>query len=570
MPIRRYGPALIVAAALLLVVAVAPSRGTQVTGAQQFAPFESASPAAAAGSGGAGAGSGGTGTSGTATGGAGVSGGGAAGGPTGVGSSAGTSGAGAGSPGRRSAAGAAGDTSHCVGGKQFALQRFAAAPPCQPAWTGSDNGGATYKGVTAKEITIAYYRVKDNAAVEAALGSTGVRATQQQVSDYLAEEQAFINKRYELWGRKVKLVLFQSQSCQGSPPSDACFRQDARALIAQYHPFAVVFPQNFSGPGFQDELAKLGVVNFGGLGLPGSFNTSRRPYRYDYTMDGDTQAVLAGEFYCKQLANHAASFAGDATLRGTARKAEILVPDSPETVEPAQRLQSLINSCDHGGGAVIKTYAQDTSQAASQTTTLASQAKQNGITTLIYFTDPVLPIYLTPQLTAQSYYPENVTVGSNYLDYDTFGQLYDQRQWANAFGLGDLPQSQPPSQQDASAAWHDGGGQGEPFASADGIQAYFSVLAAGLQQAGPQLDPGTFERGVLTLPPYGGDALHSLVKFGAGDYTAVSDVRVTYWNPSATSPVNGKQGAYAALDGGRRFGVGQLPRAPLTIPGRSS
>jgi hypothetical protein len=570
MPLRRYGPALIVAAALLLVVAVAPSRGVQGGGAQQFAPFEAATPAAAGGvTGTGGAAPGAPGTGSVRAGGSGATGGGTDGGSGGAATTGGSSGSGG--AGTTAPAGAAtGDTGHCVDGKQFALPHFVAAPPCQPRWTGSDNGGATYKGVTSKQITVAYYRVKDNPAVEAALGSTGVRATQQQVSDYLAVEQSFINKRYELWGRKVKLVLFQSQSCQGSPPSDDCFRQDARALIAQYHPFAVVFPQNFSGPGFQDELAKLGVVNFGGLGLPGSFNTSRRPYRYDYTMDGDTQAVLAGEFYCKQLANRPASFAGDATLRTAARKAEILVPDSPETVEPAQRLQSLINSCDHGGGAVIKTYAQDTSQAASQTTTLASQAKQNGITTLIYFTDPVLPIYLTPQLTAQSYYPENVTVGSNYLDYDTFGQLYDQRQWVNAFGLGDLPQSQPPAQQDASAAWHDGGGQGAPFASADGIQAYFSVLAAGLQQAGPQLDPGTFERGVLTLPAYGGDPLHSLVKFGAGDYTGVSDVRVTYWDANATSPVNGKQGAYAPLDGGRRFGVGQFPRTALSIPGRSS
>jgi hypothetical protein len=340
-------------------------------------------------------------------------------------------------------------------------------------------------------------------------------------------------------------------------------------VIATFHPFAVLFPQNGTTPGFQDELSKAGVVNYGGLGLPSSFNTTRRPFRYDYTMDGDTQAVLAGEFYCRQLANQKARYAGTANLQSTARKAEILVPDSPETVRTAQHLQSIINGCDHGGGATIKSYSQDTSQAASQSTTLASQAKQNGITSLIYFTDPIMPIFFTPQLTAQNYYPENITVGSNFVDFDAIAQLYNQRQWANAFGLGNLAESQDPSRQDAHAAYVAGGGKGNLYLTADGAQSYFSVLAAGLQQAGANLNPGTFEHGELTLPWYGGDRLHTLAQFGAGDYTAQSDVRMTYWSASQPSPSNGRNGTYLPLDGGRRHGVGTFARTPLVLPGRA-
>ena len=562
MPYRRYAPALILAAALLLLVAIAPSRGVQQRAGSAFAPFDA----------GAGVGVGATGTD---------SGQGSSGADPGAGSTAGSTAGPATTTapglGSRSAGAAqsaltepqAGDTSHCRDTKQFVLTGFIAAPPCQPRFSGGDNGGATYRGVTKNEITVVYYRVKENPAVSAALSSTGVQPTAAQLQDFLTAEQAFINSRYELWGRKVKIIAYQSPSCQSSPPSDDCFRQDARALIAQLAPFAVIFPQNATAPGFQDELAKAGVVNFGGVGLPSSFNTSRRPYRYDYTMDGDTQAVLAGEFYCKQLANQNAQFAGDAALRSKPRSAQILVPDSEGTVATAQRLQAIINSCDTAGGATIKTYSQDTSQAASQTTTLASQAKQNGITTLLYFTDPVMPIYLTPQLTAQNYFPENVTVGSNFLDYDPLGQLYDQRQWVNAFGLGNLAQSQPPTQQDANAAYVAGGGKDTLYVSADGAQSYFSVLAAGLQQSGARLDPGTFERGVLTLPAWGGDPFHSLVQFGPGDYTGQSDVRVSYWDPSATSPINGEQGAYLPLDGGKRHPVGSFTQQPLSIPGRS-
>lgn len=565
MPYRRYAPAWLLASTLLLLVAIAPSRGAQPGAGSSFAPFDAASGAAAV-PGTAGdpltPGSAGTAAAaapGTTAGAPGSTGGGATGSQTGVSAGSGAA------PGTAPAGAAGGDTSHCRDGKQFALAGFVAAPPCQPTFTGGDNGGATYPGVTKTSISVVYYRVKQNAAVQGALGSTGVQPTPAQLDAFLTAEAAFISKRYELWGRKLEIAVYESPSCQASPPSDDCFRQDARALIAKHKPFAVIFPQNGTTPGFQDELSKAGVVNFGGLGLPGSFNTSRRPFRYDHTMDGDTQATLTGEFYCKRLANAKAAYAGDAALRGQARKALILVPDSEFTVAAAQRLQSVINRCDKVG-ATIKTYAQDTSQAASQSTTLASQAKQSGITTILWFTDPVLPIFLTPQMTSQNFFPENVTVGTNFLDYDPLAQLYDQQQWANAFGLGNLAESQDPKKQDAYAAYRDGGGSGEPYISADGAQGYFSILAAGIQQAGARLDPGTFERGVLTLPAYGGDRFHSRIDFGPGDYTGQSDARVTYWDPDATSPINGERGAYVPLDGGRRYGVGQFPTSALQVP----
>jgi len=145
-------------------------------------------------------------------------------------------------------------------GKQFDLAGFVAAPPCQPTFGGGDNGGATYPGVTKNQVTVVYYRVKDNPAITAALGNTGIVPSTAQLVDYLAAEQSFINSHYELWGRKVKIQQYQSPSCAGSPPSDDCFRQDARAVISMFHPFAVIFPQNGTTPGFQDELSKAGIT----------------------------------------------------------------------------------------------------------------------------------------------------------------------------------------------------------------------------------------------------------------------------------------------------------------------
>jgi hypothetical protein len=285
-------------------------------------------------------------------------------------------------------------------------------------------------------------------------------------------------------------------------------------------------------------------------------------------MDGDTQAELLGEFYCNELANRNAIYAGAAALRSKPRAAEVLVDDDPNRVEGAQHLAAIINGCDHGGGAVIKTFSPDTSQAVVQSTTLASQAKQNGITTMIYFTDPVLPVFLTSQMTQQNYFPENVITGGGYSDFDALAQLYNKQQWAHAFGLGDLPDMAAPSNYDAGAVYRTTKGSLGPFTSADNVQGFFSVLSAGLQQAGPDLTAVNFARAVLTLPSWGGTRYHSLIKYGAGDFTAVSDARMVFWDPSRRSPINGKPGSYVALHGGRRYTLGTFPTSTFHIPGR--
>jgi hypothetical protein len=73
---------------------------------------------------------------------------------------------------------------------------------------------------------------------------------------------------------------------------------------------------------------------------------------------------------------------------------------------------------------------------------------------------------------------------------------------------------------------------------------------------------------VLSLPPSGGTRYHSLIKFGAGDWTGVSDARLVFYSTTRRSPVNGKSGTYVALDNGRRYALGQIPTRTFTIPGR--
>jgi hypothetical protein len=100
---------------------------------------------------------------------------------------------------------------------------------------------------------------------------------------------------------------------------------------------------------------------------------------------------------------------------------------------------------------------------------------------------------------------------------------------------------------------------------------YLSFISSGIMGAGPTLTPEHFEQALLTSDPTGGwdnvhDPTETYVKFGPGDYTAVSDAREVYWDPKAISPIDGKPGAYISLNGGRRYTLGQWPRGEPDLP----
>ena len=189
--------------------------------------------------------------------------------------------------------------------------------------------------------------------------------------------------------------------------------------------------------------------------------------------------------------------------------------------------------------------------------------KDEGVTTLVIISDPINPRFTTGAATSQRWFPEHLLAGSGVIDYDPLGRLYDQAQWRNAFGPGHLADPAPVERTDSFRAAADVGVRDNGAGNL--IFAYMSLIAAQVQMAGPDLKPLNVERGMLSLPPSGGWAatknpLAILIKYGRGDYTAIEDSRHTFWDPNATSKIDGRPGAYVAIEGGRRFEIGQWPK----------
>src|SRR5207249_11167976 len=105
---------------------------------------------------------------------------------------------------------AKGDTSHCVGDRQFDSKAYGWVPPCVPKFTG-DNGGATYRGVTKDLIKVIVMRGNYGQAVNAILTAQGSLPSHEQFDAFLGAAQKFINDRYELYGRKIVFKQYQIQ-----------------------------------------------------------------------------------------------------------------------------------------------------------------------------------------------------------------------------------------------------------------------------------------------------------------------------------------------------------------------
>jgi len=187
---------------------------------------------------------------------------------------------------------------------------------------------------------------------------------------------------------------------------------------------------------------------------------------------------------------------------------------------------------------------------------------------VLYFCDPIAPQFATASAQAQAYRPEEVIVGSGLLDNDVLAQAYQQDEWANAIGISDATDPQNVKDTIAQWVWANGGGAGTTYASALLPVAYLTAITAGLQAAGPNLNPGTFERGVLTLPPVPSSRYQARIEFGPGDYTGVSDFREVVWNRNRPSPLNGKPGSWDTIDGGQRYTKGASPAGDPSYPAR--
>lgn len=445
------------------------------------------------------------------------------------------------------------------------------APPCVPVWPeGEDNGGETGTGVTADTIKVVNYVPPEGGDLAGALQglldtAEDARATQEGYLEMLSS-------LYETYGRKVEIIDFKA-----SGTDDVAARADGRKVATEIRPFA-----SFGGPalsqGYAEELAAEGILCFGcGVSAPGSKYLELAPHMWGAQANPEQYILILGNFVVNRLLGRPAEFAGD-DLKDKERVFGVIHFEQDPPVFGDVR--TAVQECGAAQGyeaALTETYTLDLAKAPERSATIIAKMKDAGVTTIIFLGDPLYPRFLTQAATAEDYFPEWVVTGTVLTDTTVFGRSYDPEQWKHAFGLSSLPTPTDRTVRDSWRLYEWYFGTPPPAQNTNAlIFPGVSLLLQGIQMAGPDLNPDTFEAGLFNLPPIGGGPTTPQISFGDHDffdstecdrdgdldYVGIDDMTEIWWDPEAVGPDeqgNEGKGMWRYARGGTRYLPGEMP-----------
>jgi hypothetical protein len=436
------------------------------------------------------------------------------------------------------------------------------SPPCVEPWDGGDHGGATSTGVTAQEIVVAVYQAQPHLLEQTFLERSGSDETLNSEMETNQQYVDFFQANYQTYGRTVRLAPIRAS---GPPDDDVSARADAIRVATEIGAFA-----SFGGPSqttvYADELAARGVLCVGDctIAAPESFLRSRSPYVWPTLASPDQAAEHWAAFIGKELDGRRASHAGDMALRDEERRFGVVrYDDEPGTFDQSfARLTDLLREQDVELATEVP-YQLDLESSQEAARGSIAALREADVTSVIIAGDPVFPLFLTQEATAQGYFPEWVVLGYAYTDTAVFGRQYDQQQWEHAFGVTLLPTRQADDVDELASilVWQTGQ---QPIAKTFRLLVQAPLLFfTGLHLAGPDLTPETFRAGLFRFPadratrsPF----LH--LSWGRHDIwpgldvTAGDDAAVVWWDPDATGPDevgNDGTGLWRYAREGRRY-----------------
>lgn len=458
------------------------------------------------------------------------------------------------------------------------------AIPCVPEFTG-DNGGETYRGVTEDTIRIVMRTFPDNAnstAVRQELEDAGV-ATEEDRERITLEFVEYFQEHYELYGRRVELIPYESrfsnstQEALGQGREGAC--QDATLIVEELEAFGVVGDLTNAGGGvsgvFTECAAERELVVFQAAAYyPESFYEDLHPFAWNTTMDCSTLQHHVVAYVGKRLMGRPAQFAADPALRDQERRFGIYSPDNPQYVQCSEEGRELFRE-EYGVDDIVRfRYALDFSRFAQQAEQAVLQWKADGVTTVLLSADPISIGMLTEAAQAQDYGPEWVISGTSGMDTDNLARAYQQDQAdGHLFGLSQLSATSQLYGDDSEAGrLHRKLTGDEIVAGTTGNLYAVTHLFNFLQAAGPDLTPDTMAAGVQSLPELGGDG-SPIWSYRGGKHTATEDSREVYWDgqapPGPEEPDPDARGTFVATHDGRRFLPAEWPaEEPPVYPDR--
>jgi hypothetical protein len=269
------------------------------------------------------------------------------------------------------------------------------APPCVEPFDG-DNAGATSPGVTADSVKVVVY-VADPALDPLTAATVSGAGADVNVDSAIQTIQGFAdvyNKVFETYGRTVDVETYIGT---GAGDDLEAAKADAIA-IAEKEPFMVVGGPQQAAPVFSTELASRQIVCAGlcATAIPEEIVEEFQPYIWQNGPTPNQAAALAAELIGKLAGPGKAELAGDDATKSQDRVYGLLHYDNAdgdhEAVFEALRDQLADNGIEL---ATDIEFTLDLARGQENARTNISRLKDAGVTTIIYYGDPLTPAALT-------------------------------------------------------------------------------------------------------------------------------------------------------------------------------
>ena len=467
------------------------------------------------------------------------------------------------------------------------------SPPCVAFFDGN-NGGATYKGVTAGEVRVLFY-VDGGLTYSDSRGSETMptnkyynlfdapNTTDPVVVRDLQSLQTFFNTRFQTYKRKVHFfVYFGTQSsCANVNPGTR--KAEAADNLKVVQPFAVL-PELYCGyqQDYIDATSGAGVMNFGGQSQRSAASFQKYPgLVWGFWPSLEQQAQQFSSLICTQVVNQPVSFGGndsdpDARLHAGAPRRLGLVfandPQQPQYGAFAALVQKQIEGCGghfyafgpipHAG------YSTGNRQSGTYEAQNMAAMKNNGVSTIIWAQG-----YENGQSKAAAgigYRPEWILAGDFLNESDINGSLQEPSVWQGHAYVATTINRQGYAQDDpcyqAIKSSDPNAPDGDIGIVCSFVPMYVDIrqLFTAIQAAGPKLNPSQIDQGLHAIPAHpSGSPFVQACYYAPNDYTCVKDATVEWWDGTGKD-VNGDQGCWRMIGDGLRYLSGGWPKTNIS------
>jgi hypothetical protein len=423
--------------------------------------------------------------------------------------------------------------------------------PCSVDYNAKAPPGSTYRNVSQSEVKVGFWHILGMPAERGPVPSecTSSMSAQLRTFCYL---QKFWNDRYNFYGRYIRL-----DAAADDPPDDPGARAAAHTQ-AQAGDFAVVHLSD----SFCDEFSNhLHLICMDGTSTHDYVQENAAPYWWTYQMNHEQNEAMYGEYACKKLVGRNSDFAGG-NQKGKPRRIGVIVQSVAVTgFRTAEGIAKQVEK-QCGYKVVEKVNIRDDDNSQSQATAVLKM-QQAQVTTVLMWSDTSPWQVVMQNADANAYYPEWVALNSNGLDFNTSTALLPRLQTAHLFGMSGWEMPRPFSSTDCYKAYKAMDPANAPDATSCAlINVSLEHIMNGIQMAGPNLTPKTFEQGMFKIGhPRPANNWEIGGGWGPGDRAFVDTFAEIWWDGTAVDPSTGNPGgAYRYTDNGRRYGFGEMTR----------